>query len=108
MVVLGPEHEIRQHLQVKPRNSKTKSVNITPNEVNKTFTCMENTVNGEDSLLTLIDLQTRRKTIKENSGNLLKLCRNESKEEGTAESVTNAKTESTPKQCENEKNSRES
>ena len=98
MDVFGPEHEIKQHLQVKPRNWIPKSVNITPIEVNETFTCMENTMNGEDSLLTLIDLHTRRKTIKENGENSLKLCRDEAKEEGTAESVTNAKTESTLKQ----------
>ena len=104
MDVLGPEHDIKQHLQVKPRNWIPKSTNVIPIEVNKTFTCMENTVNGEDSLLTLIDWHTRRKTIKGNSENSLQSCRNESKEEGTAESVTNAKTESTLKQCENEEN----
>ena len=108
MDVLGPEHEIKQLLQVKPRNWIPKSVNITPIEVNETFTCMENTVNGEDSLLTLIDLHTRRKTIKENSENLLKSRKTDVKEEEIAETVADAKTESTPKQCENEENSRES
>ena len=81
MDVLGPEHEIKQNLQVKPRNWIPKSANITPIEVNETFTCMENTINGEDSLLNLIDLHTRRKTIKENSGNSLKLCKTDAKEE---------------------------
>ena len=108
MEVLGPEHEIKQHLQVKPRNWIPMSANITPIEFNKTYTCMENTVNGEDSLLTLLDLHKRRKTIKENSKNSLKLHRDKTKEEGTAESVINAKTEITLKQCENKEHSCES
>ena len=107
MDVLRPDHEIKQNLQVKPRNWIPKSVNITPIEDNETFTCMENTVNGQDSLLTLIDLHTRRKTIKENSGNSLKLCKTDVKEEDIAESVLDVKTDSTPKQHENEENSHE-
>ena len=108
MDVLGPEHEIKQNLQVKPRNFISKSANITPIEVNKTFTRMENTINGEDSLLTLIDLHTRRKNVKENSENSLKLHTTNVKGEEVAESVTEVKIDSTPKQCENEENSRES
>ena len=104
MDVLGPEHEIKQNLQVKPRNWIPKSANITPIEVNETFTHMKNTINGEDSLLTLIDLHTRRKTIKDNSKNLLRLCKTDVKEEEIAESVADVKTENTPKQCENEEN----
>ena len=109
MDVLGPEHEIKQNLQVKPRNWIPKSANITPIEVNETFTRMENTNNGEDSLLTLIDLHTRRKTIKDNSENLLKLHKTDAKEEEIAESVADVKlklkTENTLKQCENKENS---
>ena len=108
MDVLGPEHEIKQNLQVKPRNWIPKSANITPIEVSKTFTCMENTINGEDSLLTLIDLHTRRKVGKENSKNLLKLQKTDVKEEEIAESVADVKMESTLKQCKNEENSHES
>ena len=72
-------------------------MNITPIEVNETFTRMENTINGEDSLLTLIDLHTRRKTIKDNSENLLKSRKTDTKEEEISESVADVKTESTPK-----------
>ena len=75
MDVLGPEREIKQNLQVRPRNWIPKSANIAPIEVNETFTCMENTINGENNLLTLIDLHTRRKTIEENSKNSLKSCK---------------------------------
>ena len=55
MDVLGPEREIKPNLQVRPRNWIPRSANIALIEVNKTFTRMENTVNGEDNLLTLID-----------------------------------------------------
>ena len=71
MDVLEPECEIKQNLQVRPRNWIPKSANIALIEVNETFTCMENTINGEDNLLTLIDLHTRRKKIEENSENSL-------------------------------------
>ena len=93
---------------MKPRNWIPKSMNVTPVEVNETFTCMENTINSADSLLTLIDLHKRRTTIKENSKNLLKSRRTDVKEEEITESVVNAKTERTLKQCENEENSCES
>ena len=108
MDVLGPEHETKQHLQVKPRNWIPKSANIMPIEVNETFTHMENTINGKDSLLTLIDLHTRRKAIKENSENSLKSCKTDVKEGEIAESMASAKlkfkTESALKQCENKEN----
>ena len=80
MDVLGPEREIKQNLQVRPRNWIPKSANIAPIEVNETFTCMENTINGEDNLLTLIDLHTRRKMIEENSKNSLKSCKTDMEE----------------------------
>ena len=108
MDVLGPECEIKQNLQVKPRNWIPKSANITPIEINETFTCMENTINGEDSLLTSIDLHTRRKIVNDNSENSLKLCKTDAKEEEITESVADVKTDSTPKQHENDENSRES
>ena len=108
MDVLGPEREIKQNLQVRPRNWIPKSVSIAPIEVNKTFTCMENIINGEDNLLTLIDLHTRRKTIEENSKNLLKSCKTDTGEEEVTGPGSYVKTESTLNQCENEENSRES
>ena len=107
--VLGPECEIKQHLQVRPRNWIPKSATIAPIEVNETFTHMESTIDSEDSLLTLIDLHTKRKAIKENSKNSFKSHNTGAKEGGIAESMagakSNFKTESTLKQCENKENS---
>ena len=108
MGVLGPECEIKQNLQVKPRNWTPKSANIMPIEVNETFTCMENMINGEDRLLTLIDLHMKRKTIKENSENSLKSHKTDAEEEEITGSVANVRTESTSNQHENEENSCES
>ena len=105
MDVLGPEREIKQNLQVKPRNWIPKSANITPIEVNETFTCIENTINGEDSLLTLIDLHTRRKKVKENSENSLKLRTMNPNGEKVTESVADVKIDNILKQGENKENS---
>ena len=44
MDVLEPEHEIMQHLQVRPRNWIPKTSNVTPIEVSETFTQKGNTV----------------------------------------------------------------
>ena len=108
MDVLGPEHEIKQNLQVRPRKWIPKSANIALIEVNETFTCMENTINGEDNLLTLIDLHTRRKTIEENSKNSLKLCKIDTEEEEVTRPGSYVETESMLNQHENEENSHES
>ena len=108
MDVLGPEHEIKQNLQVRPRNSIPKSAKIALIEVNKTFTHMENTINGEDSLLALIDLHTRRKKIEENSENLLKSCKTDAEEEAVIGPGSYVKAESMLNQHENEENSCES
>ena len=108
MDVLGPECEIKQNLQVKPRNWIPKSANIMPIEVNENFTRIENTINGEDRLLTLIDLHTKRKTVKENSRNSLKLLKTDVEEEEVTEPVANVRTENTLNQHENKENSRES
>ena len=108
MDVLGPECEIKQNLQVKPRNWIPKAANIMPIEVNKTFTHMENTINSEDRLLTLIDLHTKRKTIKENSKNSLKLCKADVEEEEVTGQVADVRTESMSNQHENKENSCES
>ena len=107
MDVLGPELEIKQNLQVRPRNWIPKSANIALIEISETFTHMENTVNGEDSLLTLIDLNTRRKKVEENSENFLKSCKTDVEEEVTGP-VADVRTESTSNQHENEENSHES
>ena len=108
MNVLGPEHEIKQNLQVRPRNWIPKSANIALIEVSKTFTHMENTINGEDSLLTLIDLHTSRKKIEENSENSLKSCKTDVEEEEVTGPVADVRTESMSNQCEIEENSHES
>ena len=94
MDVLGPEREIKQNLQVRPRNWIPKSANIAVIEVNETFKCMENTINGEDSLLTLIDLHTRRKKVEENSENSLKSHKTNTEEEEVTVPGVNVKTES--------------
>ena len=112
MDVLGPEHEIRQHLQVRPRNWIPKSANITPIEVNKTFTCMESTVDGEGSLLTLIDLHTRKRASRENSKNSLESHNTDIKDRGVSDSMASVKSTfkkgNLQKQYENEENSHES
>ena len=105
MDVLGPEHEIKQSLQVRPRNWIPKSANIAPIEVHETFTHMENKINGEDNLLTLIDLHTRRRKFEENSKNSLKLCIMSPKGKKFTESVAYDKTDNTLKEGENEENS---
>ena len=104
MDILRPEPEIKQNLQVRPRNWIPKSASIAPIEVNQTFTCMENTINGEDNLLTLIDLHTRRKTIEENSKNSLKLCKTDTEEGEVTGPGSYVKTESMLNQPENEEN----
>ena len=110
MGVLGPECEIKQNLQVKPRNWIPRSANVTSIEVNETFTHIENTINSEDRLLTLIDLliDTRRKKVEENSENLLKSCITNLKGEEVIESMADVKIDSTPKRGENEENSHDS
>ena len=84
------------------------SVNIAPIEVSETFTRMENTINGEDSLLTLIDIHTKRKKVAENSENSLKSHIMNQKGEEITESMGDVKIDSTPKQGENKENSRDS
>ena len=108
MDVLGPEHEIKQNLQVRPRNWIPKSVNISLIEVSETFTRMENTINSEDSLLTLIDLHTRRKKIEENSENSLESHRTDVEEKEVTGPGAYVKTESMMNQHENEEKSHES
>ena len=104
MDVLGPECEIKQSLQVKPRNWIPKSVNIAPIEVTETFTHMENMSNGQDNLLTLIDLHTRRRKVEENSENSLKLCITSPKGEQYTESETPDKADNTLKKVKSEEN----
>ena len=110
MEVLGPGHKIKQHLQVQPRNWISKSANITPIEVNKTFMYMKNTIDGEDGLVTLIDLNTKRKSVNENNENSPKPHKINTEERKVAGQVAdtqlNFKEETTFEQHENEGNSR--
>ena len=108
MDALGPEREIKQNLQGKPRNWISKSANIPPMETHKTFANIEDTINGEHRLLNLIDLHTKRKTGEENSENLLKLCKTNVEEEELTGQITKVLTEGTANQCEKEENLRES
>ena len=101
MDVLGPECEIKQNLQVRPRNWISKSANIALIEVNETFTHRENTINGEDNLLTLIDLYTRKKKIEKNSENSFESCKADVEEEVTGPE-SYVKTESTSNHRKNE------
>ena len=72
MDVLGLECEIKQSLQVRPRNWISKSASVPPIEVKETFINIEDTIKGEHNLLNLVNLQTKRKTVEENNENSLK------------------------------------
>ena len=72
MDVLGPECEIKQNLQVRPRNWISKSASVLKIEVQETFINIEDTIKGEHNLLNLVNLQTKRKTVEENNENSLK------------------------------------
>ena len=72
MDVLGPECEIKQSLQVRPRNWISKSASVPPIEVQETFINIEDTIKGERNLLNLVNLQSKRKTVEENKQNSLK------------------------------------
>ena len=50
MDVLGPEREIKQNLQVKPRNWIPKSANVPTLEFHETFKDIKDTMNGEHRL----------------------------------------------------------
>ena len=106
MDVLGPEYEIKQNLQVKPRNWISKSANVPPIEIHETFTNIEDTINGEHRLLNLIDLHTKRKSVEENSKNSLKPHKTDVEEEELTGQIAEVLTESTANQCEKGENSR--
>ena len=102
MDVLGPEHEIKQNLQVKPRNWISKSANVLPIEVHDTFANIEGTINSEHRLLNLIDLHTKRKTAEENSE---KSHKTDVEEEELTGQIAKVLTEGTANQHEKEENS---
>ena len=105
MDVLGPEREIKQNLQMKPRNWISKSANIPPIEIHETFANIEDTINSEHRLLNLIDLHTKRKTVEENSENSLKPCKTDVEEEKLTGQVAKVLTEGMANQLEKEENS---
>ena len=108
MDVLGPEHKIKQHLQVKPRNWISKSANVSLIEIHETFANIEDTINGEHRLLNLIDLHTKRKSAEENSKNLLKPCKTDVEEEELTGQIAEVLTKGKANQCEKEENLHES
>ena len=107
MDMYGPECEIKQSLQVTPRNWIPKSANTVLIEVQETFTCMESTIDGKDSLIGLIDLHTRRKNLEENSENSLKSHITSPKRMKFTHLETYDKADEISKESENEENSRE-
>ena len=107
MDVLGLQREIKQNLQVKPRNWISKSANVPPIEIHETFANIEDTINGEHRLLNLIDLHTKRKSAEENSEKLLKPCKTDVEEEELTGQITEVLTEGTANQCKKEENSHE-
>ena len=108
MDVLGLEREIKQHLQVKPRNWISKSANVPLIEIHKTFANIEDTINSEYRLLNLIYLHTKRKSAEENSKNSLKPCKTDVEEEELTGQIAEVLAEGTANQREKEENSRES
>ena len=107
MDVLGPECEIKQSLQVRPRNWISKSTFIPPIEVQETFINIEDTIKGEHNLLNLVNLQTKRKTVEENNDNSLKSLKTnvENKETRQCGEVSE---NYVANRCKNEENSHES
>ena len=108
MDVLGLKREIKQHLQVKPRNWISKSANVPPIEIHETLANIEDTIKGEHRLLNLIDLHPKRKPVEENSENLLKLHKTDVEEEELTGQIAEVLTEGTANQHKKEENSRES
>ena len=108
MDVLGPECEIKQNLQVKPRNWISKSAYVPPIEIHETFVNIEDTINSEHRLLNLIDLHTKRKAAEENSKNPLKPCKTDVGEEELTGQIAEVLTEGAANQHKKEENSCES
>ena len=108
MDVLGPECEIKQSLQVRPRNWISKSASVPPIEVQETFINIEDTIKGEHNLLNLVNLQTKRKTVEENNENSLKSLKTNVVKKETTRQYGEVSENYMANQCEIEENSRES
>ena len=85
-----------------PRNWIPKSANTAPIEIQETLTHMENMVDGKDSLISLIDLRTRRKNLDVNSENSLKSRITNSEEKAFTHLKTRDKMEEISKESENQ------
>ena len=108
MALLGPECEIKQSLQVRPRNWTSKSAFVPPIEVQETFINIEDTIKGEHNLLNLVNLQTKRNTVKENNKNSLKSLKTNVEEKETTRQYGEVSENYVANRRENEENSRES
>ena len=108
MDVLGLECEIKQNLQVRPRNWISKSASIQPIEVQETFINIEDTIKGEHNLLNLVNLQTKIKTVEENNKNSLKLLKTDVEQKEITRQYGEVLENYVANQCENEENSHES
>ena len=108
MEVLGPECEIKQSLQVIPRNWISKSVSVSPIEVQETFINIEDTIKGEHNLLNLVNLQTKRKTVEEYNENSLKSLKTNVEQKEIVRQCGEVSENYVANRRENEENSRES
>ena len=107
MDVLGPECEIKQSLQVRPRNWISKSASVPPIEVQETFINIEDTIKGEHNLLNLVNLQTKRKTVEENNENSLKSLKTDVKQKEIAGQCGDVSENYVTNRRENKENSHE-
>ena len=105
MDVLGPECEIKQSLQVRPRNWISKSASVPLIEVQETFINIEDTIKGEHNLLNLVNLQTKRKTVEENNENSLKSLKTNVKQKEIARQCGEVSKNYVTNRHENEENS---
>ena len=108
MDVLGLECEIKQSLQVRPRNWIPKSASVPPIEVQENFINIEDTINGEHNLLNLVNLQTKRKTVEENNENSLKSLKTDVKQKEIAKQCGEVSENYVANRHENEENLSES
>ena len=104
MDILGLECEIKQNLQVRPRNWISKSASVPPIEVQETFINIEDTIRGEHNLLNLVNLQTKRKTVERNNENSLKSLKTNVEKKETTRQYGEVSENYVANQCQNEEN----
>ena len=103
MDILGPECEIKQNLQVRPRNWISKSTSVSPIEVQETFINIEDTIKGEHNLLNLVNLQTKRKTVEENNENSLESLKTDVEQKEIARQCGKVSENYVTNRCKNER-----